>query len=113
MTRSAEFVRHVLDLMAPLGAVRARAMFGGHGIYLGEAMFAIVVDNRLWFKTDAATRAGYERLGMRPFTYVTRGREVALHFHEAPPDVLESPEDMGRHALEALAVARRARRKSS
>ena len=41
MARSAEFVRHVLDLMAPLGAVRSRAMFGGHGIDLGGTTFAI------------------------------------------------------------------------
>ena len=111
MANSDEFVRHVLDLMAPLGAVRSRAMFGGHGIDLGGATFAIVVDDRLYFKTDAATRAGYEKLGLAPFTYVARGRRVALQYHEAPPDVLESSEVMRQRALEALAVALRARRR--
>ena len=111
MARSAEFVRHVVDLMAPLGAVRARAMFGGHGIDLGGATFAIVVDDRLYFKTDAASRAGYEKLGLAPFTYGARGRRVALQYHEAPPDVLESSEVMQRHARAALEVALRARRR--
>jgi DNA transformation protein len=109
MARNAEFVRHVLDLMASLGAVRARAMFGGHGIDLGGTTFAIVVDDRLYFKTDAATRAGYEELGLGPFTYLARGKRVALQYHEAPPEVLESAEVMRRYSLEALGVARRAR----
>jgi len=113
MARSEEFVRHVLDLMAPLGAVRARAMFGGHGIYLGEIFFAIVVDDRLYFKTDVVSRAGYEKSGMGPFTYVARGRRVELSYHEAPPDVLESAGIMRRHALEALDTARRSKRKKA
>lgn len=94
--------------MAPLGAVRARAMFGGHGIYLRETIFAIVVDERLYFKTDAMTRPGYKKLGSSPFTYVARGRQVVLQYHEAPPDVLESSEIMRRHALEAVGAAQRA-----
>jgi DNA transformation protein len=110
MARSAEFVRHVLDLMAPLGAVRSRAMFGGHGIYLSETMLAIVADDRLYFKTDAATQADYEKLGLGPFTYIARGRRIALRFHEAPPDVFESPDAMRRHALEAFTAARRVRK---
>ncbi len=96
--------------MAPLGAVRSRAMFGGHGIYLGEAMLAIVVDDRLYFKTDEMTRAGYEKLGSSPFTYVARGKRVALQYHEAPAEVFESSEVMRRHAVEALEVAQRARK---
>ena len=48
MARSDEFVRHVLDLMAPLGAVRARAMFGGYGVYQRDTFFAIVVDDTLY-----------------------------------------------------------------
>lgn len=107
------FVSHVLDLMAPLGAVRSRAMFGGHGIYLGETLFAIVADDRLWLRTDTATRAGYEKLGLGPFTYVARGRRVALPYHEAPPDALESAEVMQRHALGAVGAARRAGRRKN
>ena len=111
MARSAEFVRHVLDLMAPLGAVRARAMFGAHGIYLGEDMFAIVADDRLWLKTDAANQASREKAGLGRFTYTARGRRISLSYHEAPPDVLESAQFMRQYALEALDAARRARRR--
>jgi DNA transformation protein len=108
MARNAEFVRHVLDLMAPLGAVRSRAMFGGFGIYQGETIFAIVADDRLYFKTDAVTGRKFSMLGLAPFTYVARGKTVALSYHEAPAEVLESPEVMREFALEAMGTARRA-----
>jgi DNA transformation protein len=110
MTRNAEFVRHVLDLMAPLGAVRSRAMFGGFGIYQGETIFAIVADDRLYFKTDAAAARRYAKLGLAPFTYMARGKTVALTYHEAPAEVLESPQAMRSFALEAISAARRAHR---
>jgi DNA transformation protein len=106
VARDSEFVRHVLELMAPLGAISARAMFGGFGIYLRDTVFAIVDDDRLYFRTDAITARRYLQLGLGPFTYVARGRTIALQYHEAPPEALESWEIMYRHALEALAVAR-------
>ena len=54
MARHSEFVEFVLELLAPLGNVRARAMFGGYGIYRGEIMFAIITDDRMYFKADAS-----------------------------------------------------------
>jgi DNA transformation protein len=109
MARGSEFVRHVIELMAPIGEVRARGMFGGYSICLREAAFAIVADGRLYFKTDSVTRPGYEKLGMDPFTYVARGKRVALQYHEAPPDALESPHIMRSLALEAVAASLRSR----
>lgn len=114
MARGSEFVRHVIELMAPIGEVRARAMFGGYSVYLRELAFAIVFDDRLYFRTDSVTRPGYQKLGMDPFTYVARGKKVVLQYHEAPSDALESPDVMRRLALEAVAASLRSkgRRKS-
>src|SRR5438132_1667607 len=59
MSRRAEFVEFVLERLAPIGGARARAMFGGHGIYNGATMFAIVVDDSLYFKADDLTRPAF------------------------------------------------------
>ena len=50
MARQSEFVTYLLEQLAPLGEVRARAMFGGYGIYLGERMFALVAEDTLYLK---------------------------------------------------------------
>lgn len=104
MARFSEFVRHVLDLMALIGEVRARAMFGGYGIYLGDIMFAIVVDDRLYFRTDGAARRAFSDRGLEPFSYVARGMTITMQYYEAPADVFESPAAMqkwGRQALDS------------
>ncbi len=110
MARQSEFVEFVLELLAPLGHVRARAMFGGHGIYQGDIMFAIIVDDRLYFKTDNATRNSFTTRGLAPFTYAARGKKISLQYYEAPPEVFEEQEAMRHWAQQALDVASKIKR---
>ena len=42
----------VLDQLAGLDGLRARAMFGGVGLYAGEVFFGIVAAEVLYFKVD-------------------------------------------------------------
>lgn len=110
MARQSEFVEFVLELLAPPGNVRARAMFGGHGIYRGEVMFAIIVNDQLYFKADSVSRQTYTARGLAPFTYVARGKTQTLQYYEAPPEVFEAPEAMRKWAQRAVGVALNARR---
>lgn len=110
MAPHSEFVQFVIEQMAPVGPARARRMFGGYGIYLDGLMFAIIADERLYLKTDAETQCDFERLDLSPFTYVARGRTVALKYYEAPPEVLEEPAAMLEWARKAQGAAMRAKR---
>jgi DNA transformation protein len=110
MARQSEFVEFVLELLAPLGGVRARAMFGGYGIYRGEVMFALITDDRMYFKADAVTRQAFTAQGLAPFTYVARGKTQTLQYYEAPPEVFEEQEAMQTWAKQAVDVALRAKR---
>lgn len=107
MPRSREFVEFVLEQMTLFGHARARAMFGGFGIYRDERIFAIIVDDRLYFKTDAATRGEFEAKGLGPFTYIMRGKPVTMPYFEAPPEVFEEPDTMRHWAQMAYAAAGR------
>ena len=44
---STEIVDHCLELLSPHGAVRARRMFGGHGLYCDELFVALIARERL------------------------------------------------------------------
>ena len=103
--RDESFKDYVLDQLSLLPDIRARAMFGAHGLYQGEHFFAIVDEGRLFFKTDASTRADYLACGMNPFTYEAKGKIVTLGFYEVPPDVLEQPPELVIWARKAIAVA--------
>lgn len=109
MPRS-EFVEFVIEHMTPIGGVRTRAMFGGHGVYRNDCMFAIIVDDRLYFKADAATRGAFEAKGLRPFTYTARGKIITMSYFEAPPEVFEEPEVMREWAQKAYVAALKAKK---
>jgi DNA transformation protein and related proteins len=106
-----EFVELCLELLAPLGAVRARRMFGGHGLYLDDLFVAIVAGQRLYLKADAATAGRFDAAGCEPFVYSARGRSVALNYRTVPAEAMESPALMApwaRLAVQAALSARRA-----
>ena len=84
----------MLDELSALQDVRARAMFGAHGLYSGEHFFGILDEGRLFFKTDPLSQAGYTTRGMGPFTYESKGKMMTMSYHEVPPDVLEQPTRM-------------------
>jgi DNA transformation protein len=107
MARHSEFVEFVLELLAPIGAVRARAMFGGFGIYRGDTFFAIIVDDKLYFKADQATCSEFTVRGLSPFTYSMRGKTVTMQYYEAPPEVFEEAEAMQNWAQQAVGAATR------
>jgi DNA transformation protein len=111
MSRRREFEDHCLDLFSPLGPVRPQRMFGGHGFFLGRAMFAIGDADgwRLWLKVDGRTRAAFEAAGGEPFVYLGRGgREVSLSYYAPPAEALDGAEGMLPWARLAVEAARRA-----
>ena len=99
------FKEFVLDQLRALPDVRAKAMFGAHGLYQNEHFFAILDEGRLFFKTDTPSQADYVAHGMGPFTYESKGRMLTMSYHEVPPDVLENPQGLVEWARRAIQIA--------
>jgi DNA transformation protein len=105
-----DFVTFALELLAPLGPVEARAMFGGHGLYCRGAMFGLLDGDELFLKTDAACRERFAAAGCRQWFYEGRGGRVESTSYFRPPDEAhEDPEAMLPWARLALEAALRAR----
>lgn len=108
MANSPDFIAHVLELMRPAGRASARAMFGGHGLYLDGLIVAIVVEDVLYLKTDEETRPAYVQRELDPFSYTTReGKAYAMSYHRAPEEVVEGPDAMRQWLRPALGAALR------
>jgi len=106
-----EFVEYLLELLEPFGGVRAKAMFGGFGIYRDNLMFGLVADDILYFKVDEKTRPGFESKGLPPFTYEKKGKKYSMSYYQAPEEALEDSEEMGAWAEKAYGAALRANKK--
>jgi DNA transformation protein len=105
-----EFLAHVLELLAPLGRVAARPMFGGHGLYCDGVFFGIVLDNTLYLKADDQNRGDFERAGSEIFSYSRAGKRATLNFYRAPGEAMDAPHQMLPWARSALAAGLRARK---
>lgn len=72
--------------------MEVRPMFGGYGLYRGDAFFGIVFKGRLYFRTGARSRKEYVRRGMKPFK--PDARTTLKTYYEVPADVLEDRETL-------------------
>lgn len=109
MAASPDFLATLADIVAPLGSITTRRMFSGAAIYCDGQVFALVLDDVLYLKSDDTSAADFAREGCDPFTYDTKdGRRVLTSYRRAPDRLLDEPDDLVEWARTALSVARRA-----
>lgn len=99
----------VLDQLERVSPVTAKSMFGGVGLYAKEVFFALIAEDRLYFKVDETTRQDFERMGMEPFRPF--GEDKAMAYYEVPADVLEDGAQLEAWMRKAIGVAARAKLK--
>jgi DNA transformation protein and related proteins len=100
----------VEDFFSSFARIRAKRMFSGHGAYVDDACFALVVMGDIWIKTDdESERAALEAAGSRPFAYArSDGRTIAVGaFWRLPDSALDDEDELRRWCAPALAASRR------
>jgi DNA transformation protein len=108
MAASDGFLEFVNDLLGPLGPISVRRMFGGAGIFRDGVMFALIVDDTLYFKADDSSRGSFEAEGLAPFSYETKnGRNTIMSYWRCPDRLFDDPDEMAAWARQALAAAKR------
>jgi len=103
-----EFVNYLVEMMRPIGEVSARAMFGGHGIYLDGLMFGLVADGTLYLKVDRESEIEFMERELQPFTYGKNGKEYKMSYMQAPEETLEDSDEMTAWVNKAYNAALRA-----
>src|SRR6201998_2713735 len=101
----AEFLR---ELLAPIGRVTMRRMFGKTGVFCDGLMFGMVTNDTLYFRVDDHNRVIFkEAQSVPPLNYEKKGRTIDLSFWRAPERLLDEPDELVTWARAALAAARR------
>ena len=102
------YVDHCLGLLAPLGPVMPRRMFGGWGFYLDGVMFALIADDQLYLKVDAETLDRFAAAGGEPFVYEGKTKPVTMSYWRPPEAAMAAPKTLLPWAELAVAAAGRA-----
>lgn len=100
------FMEHVLDALSGLPGVRARPMFGGHGLYLGKDFFGMAWKGKLYFRVDDGSRPSYQSRGGEAFTVTMRGKTMTMRYWSVPAEVLDDREELARWAMRAVRARR-------
>ena len=103
----------VQSLLSPMSAVRpitSRKMFGGVGIYCDGVFFAVIDDDRLYFKVDAGNLADYEARQAAQWT-IEGPTGGAMPYREVPKEVLDDGEMLGEWIDRSVEVAQRKKSK--
>ena len=93
----------VEEAMEPVGRVSLRKMMGGATLYLDGVIFAILVDDGIWLKSDAVADSLWDGEGCEKFSVTFRdGKVDTMNYRRAPLDVYDDPEAMRRWAAPAV-----------
>ena len=108
MSNDNAFTSYVVELMQTIGPVRAKRMFGGHGIFLGDLMFGLIADNVLYLKADSESEDEFIKKGLDAFTYKKKDKVLSMSYYQAPEEALEDSDEMNTWANKAYNAALRA-----
>jgi len=86
------FLDYVLEQLAGARGLKTRSMFGGTGLYIGNAFFGIVHKGSLYFRTDEASRPAYVKAGSKPFN--PKGKVELHRYYEVPAHSLADSEEL-------------------
>jgi DNA transformation protein and related proteins len=90
--------------MDGLPGIVTKRMFGGVGIYSEGRFFAVIDNDTLFFKVDAALAQRYRDKGMPPFMPIP-GATPMTGYYQVPPDVIEDSSLLVKWAKDSVAVA--------
>ena len=92
----------VCEQLAGLAGLNCRAMFGGHGLYVGGKFFAIVWRGALYFKTSPKTVGDYVAADMARFR--PNAKQTLNNYYEVPAQIIERRGELVAWALRAAAI---------
>ena len=106
MPVSSEYLQYVLEQLSGLGAVTARRMFGGVGLYQDQRFFGIITSDTLYFKVDDTNRQDYVARGMQAFRPYPDKPLLSMSYFEVPADTLEDPDECAAWARKSVEIGR-------
>ncbi|PSW21315.1 DNA transformation protein [Photobacterium sanctipauli] len=94
-----------LRLFSCFKNVKSRSMFGGFGIFAGETMFALVVNDKLHLRANADNEQEFKQAGLKPYIYKKRGFPVVTKHFAIPDEWWDDSDKILSHAKRSLEAA--------
>lgn len=104
MKVSKGFVAFATEQLQAVKGLRAKAMFGGVGLYAGDVFFGLLARDTLFLKVDDSNRGQYEAAGMKAFKPYA-DKAMVMPYFQVPAAVLEDAIELANWARQSVRVA--------
>lgn len=106
MPISADFREYLADLLSGFGPARFKRAFGFDAIVADDVMLGMIIDGRIYLRTDAQSRGPYEAEGGKPFAFRKRNGEwIVTSYLSIPDRLLDEPDEFVTWVQRARAAA--------
>ena len=107
VAKLSEFENFVTELLADLGPVQIKRMFGGAGVYAQDVMFGLIADDQLYLKADSDLKTRLEDEGCYAFEWTRPidGKVMEMSYVSLPESALDDADEAVGWARDALSVA--------
>jgi DNA transformation protein len=105
--KTTPFLEYVVESLSKYANVKARAMFGGYGLYSDGIMFALVAYDELYFKGDEFNKIFYEEQGSETFKYDAKGKVISMSYYKAISEIYDDEELMKKWLQSGLGASKR------
>lgn len=95
------FKDQVFDTLQYIGGLHCERFFRHWGLYYGGHFIGIIVNNRLYLRTNSLTRKAYEDHGMKSFRETDK---TLRRFYQVPHDVVNDTRELKQWTRDALTV---------
>ncbi|AQT60917.1 TfoX/Sxy family protein [Cellvibrio sp. PSBB023] len=92
MSLSNAYLDHVIASLSRVAEVAYRRIFNGAAVYHHGVQFALIVNDRLYFRADDCSRSLYEQQGMHSLQ--PRGVTVQSDFYQLHDSLLDEPDEL-------------------
>jgi DNA transformation protein len=96
MSLSNSYLDYVIASLSRVAEVAYRRIFNGAAVYHHGVQFALIVNDRLYFRADDCSRPLYQQQGMNSLQ--PRGVSLQSDFYQLPDSLLNEPGEL-RHWL--------------
>ena len=107
------FAIYVEEMLTQFGNFTFKAMFGGYGIYQNGLIFALIINDELYFKADKLSDKFYMEFDSAPFEYEGKNGVVRMNYWRVPSEVLEDEDLLEKWYKVAIEVAKGSKKDSN
>lgn len=113
MSSSKVYLNHVMSYLMPVGNVISKRLFGGYGIYYDAVIFALIFEDKLYFRVDETNIKDFSPFDSKPFVYEGKTKMVQMPYHTLPDEILKDPIRLKKWVFKAYDVSVRKKLKKS